>query len=41
VVADLSKVVLLFSLNTAWRRNPSTELKWKQVETPGPRIGLI
>jgi hypothetical protein len=41
VAADLSSAVLLLSLDTARRRNPSFEWKWKQVEAAGPRIDLM
>jgi hypothetical protein len=39
--ADLSLAALLLSLDTVRWQNPSSEWKWKQVEAPEPRIGLI
>jgi hypothetical protein len=40
-VADLSSTVLSFLRARRDGSSPSSEQKWKQVEAPGPRGGLI
>jgi hypothetical protein len=39
--ADLSSAALSLSYAQRGGGNPSSEWKWKQVEAPGPRVGLI
>jgi hypothetical protein len=41
MVADLSSAALSLFCARRGADNPSSERKWKQVEAPGPRGGII